>query len=131
MYKRQIYSLVKDYPVDDLAIALDTSHTTIEGGLSWPIHYNLVRPHLGALYVKDFAWKGGTVDWRPLGEGYLPAQPFDQVIRGGFAGPISQHGEYLDRSRPDSVKRHIAAIRSDLKTLRSWLAKSTNNSSEG
>ena len=126
-----IYSLIKDYDSQDVAIALDTAHTTIEGGLCWPIHYNLARPHLGALYVKDFGWKGRRVDWRPLGEGHLATQLFQEVIKSGFSGPISLHVEYLDRNQPDSVDKHVTAFRRDLKTLRAWIQKASTANEDG
>jgi hypothetical protein len=45
-------SLIKDYDPKDIALAFDIRHATTEGGLSWPIQFNLVKSHNGAAYFK-------------------------------------------------------------------------------
>jgi sugar phosphate isomerase/epimerase len=64
-----LYSLVKDYSPQEIGVALDIGHAAVDGGLSWPIQCNLVRPHLRSVFVKDFVWRGREVQWVPLGEG--------------------------------------------------------------
>lgn len=118
-----LHSLVKDHPPREIGVALDVAHTTVEGGLCWPLHYNLMRPHLGATYVKDFSWVNGKVRWGPLGVGHAASRLFAMIHASGFAGPISLHVEYLDRRGPDAVKNHVAAFRRDLETLHQWMSQ--------
>src|SRR4051812_41865191 len=42
-----IYSLIKDFDPKEIALAYDIRHATVEGGLSWPIQFNLVKSHIG------------------------------------------------------------------------------------
>ena len=118
-----LHSLVKDHPPREIGVALDVAHTTVEGGLCWPLHYNLMRAHLGATYVKDFSWVNGKVRWGPLGVGHAASRMFAMIHGSGFAGPISLHVEYLDRRGPDAVKNHVAAFRRDLETLHQWMSQ--------
>lgn len=62
-----LWLLFKEHPVEHLAVALDTGHTTVEGTNSWPIQANLLRPHLGALYVKDYTWIENKKNTRAAG----------------------------------------------------------------
>ena len=49
-----LYLLLKDVPTDQISCAFDIRHDTIEAGLSWPVFYDVIKPHIGALFVKDF-----------------------------------------------------------------------------
>jgi len=113
-----LYSLIKDYPVSDIGVAFDIRHASIEGGLSWPIQFNLITPHLAVVYVKDFKWEGPKAAHAPLGQGYVDPKFFDLVRAAGFTGPVSLHVEYLTK---EGVQPNIDAIRRDLKVLRRWL----------
>lgn len=114
-----IYSLVKDHPAEALGIAFDIRHATVEGGLAWPIHFNLVQPHLGAVYFKDFAWHGRRAENVPLGDGQVDSKFVTQLVKSGYSGPISVHVEYLEQA---GVRENAEALRKDLATLQSWLA---------
>jgi sugar phosphate isomerase/epimerase len=114
-----IYSLVKHHPVDELGIAFDIRHATVEGGLAWPIHFNLVRPHLGIVYFKDFTWHGRRAENVPLGAGQVDPKFVTQLQKSGYNGPISVHVEYLEQA---GVRENVEALKNDLTTLRTWLA---------
>ena len=114
-----IYSLVKDFDPQEIALAYDTRHAAVEGGLSWPIQFNLVRSHLGAVFVKDFDWEEGKVKDVPLGEGVVDKKIFAMLKKINFAGPISLHVEYLDDSKDKKVLGN--AFKKDLETLQSLL----------
>ena len=113
-----IYSLVKDYPVSDMGIAFDIRHATVEGGLAWPVHFNLVQPHLGAIYVKDFAWEGRKPENVPLGQGQVDPRFFKLLKRTDYNGPISLHVEYLKK---EGIEPNVKALKDDLKTLKELL----------
>jgi sugar phosphate isomerase/epimerase len=114
-----LYELIKDYPTSEVATAFDIRHATVEGGLAWPIHFHLMRPHLGAVYVKDFVWEGRRAQNVPLGQGQVDPKFFRMLRASGYNGPISVHVEYLLDA---DVKANLEALATDLKTARRLLA---------
>ena len=106
-------------PKNEVGLAFDIRHATIEAGLSWPVIYDVVKPHIGALFVKDFDWNGKKAKHVPLGTGRVDPKFFDLVKRDGFDGPISLHVEYLGK---EGTQANIDALRRDLKVLRGWLS---------
>ncbi len=115
--------VLEGIPVDRIGVAYDVRHTTVEGGKSWPITFNAIRPHVDTVYVKDFRWVGERVQNVPLGEGHVDPKFFRMLADSGFAGPISLHEEYLDHRKPELVPEHLAAIEQDLATLKAWVAR--------
>jgi sugar phosphate isomerase/epimerase len=114
-----IYSLVKEFDPREIALAYDIRHASVEGGLSWPIQFNLVKSHIGAVCVKDFVWEKRKVKNVPLGEGIVDMKVLAMLKETNFAGPISVHVEYLERSKDKAVLAE--AFRKDLVTLKSFL----------
>lgn len=114
-----LHLLLNGVPTDQISVAFDIRHATIEAGLSWPVLYDVIKPHIGALYVKDFQWEGKKAEHVPLGEGRVNPDFFDIVKEDNFSGPISLHVEYLKKG---STQDNIDALRRDLKVLKSWLA---------
>jgi sugar phosphate isomerase/epimerase len=109
-----------NHPVKDLAIAFDIRHATVEGGLSWPLQFQLAEPHLGAVYVKDFIWDKNRKPVNvPLGTGHVDPRFFSLLKQSPFSGPISLHVEYLPKA---GVAPNIKALKTDLATLRKLLA---------
>ncbi len=114
-----IYSLIRDYDPKDIALAFDIRHAAVEGGLSWPIQFNLVKSHIGVVCLKDFDWKDGKVINLPLGTGRVDRKFMPMLKAGGFNGPMSIHVEYL----ASKDRRILAeAFKQDLATARAWLA---------
>lgn len=114
-----LHLLIKDIPLNEISCAFDIRHATIEAGLSWPILYDVIKPNIGALYVKDFGWKGRKAEHVPLGTGRVDPKFFEMVKQDNFQGPISLHVEYL---KEGSTQENIDALRRDLKVLRGWLS---------
>ncbi len=113
--------VLRDIPVGDIGVAYDIRHATVEGATSWPVTFDAIRPHVAAVYVKDFRWHGKKVENVPLGEGNVSPTFFQMLADADFSGPISLHEEYLDHRPPELVPQHLAAIKKDLATLRQWL----------
>lgn len=106
----------------DIGVAYDIRHATAEGGMSWPVTFNMIRPSIDTVYVKDFVWKEGKKPANvALGTGRIDPIFFKKLTDTGFKGPISLHEEYLDHRNPDLVPQHLAAIKADLATLRTLL----------
>jgi len=116
-----LHSLVKDLDPSGIGVAFDISHATVEGGLSWPVHFNLMRPYMQIAIVKDFIWLGrSTSKWVPLGQGRIDPTYFGMLKKSGYQGPIDLHIEY-DVSGGDFPELAEAAYKRDFKLLREWL----------
>jgi sugar phosphate isomerase/epimerase len=105
----------------EIGVAFDIRHATVEGGTTWHVSWNLVQPHLGCIYVKDFRWNGRRAENVPLGKGNVDPQFFTLLKESPFGGPISVHVEYLHHG---SVAENTAALQNDLHTLRTLLGRS-------
>jgi sugar phosphate isomerase/epimerase len=114
-----IYGLVREFDPKDVALAFDIRHATVEGGLSWPVQFNLVKSHIGAAYFKDFVWDQDKVKNVPLGAGRVDRKYAPLLKASGFVGPMSVHVEYGEGSKDRAY--FAEAFRKDLATLRTWL----------
>ena len=110
-----LHLLLEEIPPQEVGIAFDIRHATVEGGLAWPVSWNVARPHLGAVYVKDFQWVDRRPVNVPLGEGMVSPAFFKMLSAAEFDGPISLHVEYLGQA---GLERNIEGLRTDLATLR-------------
>jgi sugar phosphate isomerase/epimerase len=118
-----IFSIMREYPAADFSFAYDILHSTCEGGLSWPLEFNLVKDHIGAAYFKDFKWDGRKLVTVPLGEGQVDPAYGKMLMKTGYTGPISLHLEYLKGDPKDAtvLKEFREAHLRDVKTLHGWL----------
>jgi sugar phosphate isomerase/epimerase len=113
-----LHSLIKDYPVDEIGCVFDIRHAAVEAGEAWPIYWDLMKPHLGAISVKDFNWKNRKSQHAPLGTGQLNPSFFAMVRDSNFAGPISVHVEYAGDRGPQA---NVEMLKTDFATLRKWM----------
>ena len=116
-----LHELFKAHDPAHLSVGFDMSHATAEGTRAWPLHANLLRPRIGALYVKDFRWTKNKRENCALAEGIVDQKYPAQLIRSGFTGPINLHVEYLKPFTKENVPKQIAAIKRDSATLKRWL----------
>jgi len=118
-----IYSIMREYRPEQFSFAFDILHATVEGGLSWPLEFELVKAHRGAVYFKDFAWQGRKSETCPLGEGVIDPAFAQMLVKEKYSGPISLHVEYLkgDPTDATTLKTFKAAQDRDFKLLKSWL----------
>ena len=116
-----LHELFKAHNPAHLAVGFDMSHATAEGTRAWPLHANLLRPRIGALYVKDFRWAENKRDNCPLAEGIVDRKYPAQLIASGYTGPINLHVEYLKPFNKENVPNQISAIKRDSATLKQWL----------
>lgn len=113
--------LLEGISVNEIGVAYDIRHATVEAGMSWPVTFHMIRPHIDTVYVKDFTWDGAKPKNVPLGEGRISADFFDMLKKSEFSGPVSLHEEYLDHRKPELVPTHLAAIKKDFATLKKLL----------
>lgn len=110
---------------DDIGVAYDIRHATVEGGTSWPTTWKMIQPRVRTIYVKDFQWGEEARPTNvPLGQGRVSKTFFQLLKESGYQGPISLHEEYLDHRKPELVQDHLKAISGDFATLQSWLKQS-------
>jgi sugar phosphate isomerase/epimerase len=115
-----LLQMLSDISPSNMAVAIDIRHTTLELSQSYQAAYSAIREHVGATYVKDFAWRAGEPINVPLGDGR--AKPmFELIKRDGFVGPLSLHMEYTDHNDPTQTEASWQAIAADVKTLQAWL----------
>jgi sugar phosphate isomerase/epimerase len=114
-----LYALIREYPAEAIGSGFDIGHATIEGGLSWPIQWNLFQTHLASVYVKDFKWVDGRPRWVPLGEGQLSGKFFQSLRESSFSGPITLHIEYGDHA----VEPMLANMKKDVATLKKLIGR--------
>jgi sugar phosphate isomerase/epimerase len=113
--------LLEGIAVNEIGVAYDIRHATVEAGMSWPVTFHMIRPHIETVYVKDFVWDGPKPKNVPLGEGQISTDFFQMLKKSGFNGPISLHEEYLDHRKPELVPTHLSAIKNDFATLKKLL----------
>lgn len=113
-----LHQLIHDIPRQEIAAAFDVRHATVEAGLSWSRLYQLIKPHIGALYMKDFVWSGKRDKHVPFGEGRVAPHYFEMLTRDRIDAPVSIHVEYLPR---ESAQENLQAIGRDFKRVREML----------
>jgi sugar phosphate isomerase/epimerase len=121
-----IHLLTDGFDPRHFGVHFDIGHATIEGGLSWPTNFALVKDRVGAVIVKDFAWKftpgqGGTPVWCPIGRGMINPKFFTLLRASGFHGPVMMEFEYPFENA--SVGARLRAFQADNTQLRTWLKK--------
>lgn len=77
----------------------DIRHATLEGGMSWPLGFEYIAPHINSLDIKDFVWTQNEGRWEaenvPLGKGMVDFKKYFNLIRTlPESVPISLHMEY-------------------------------------
>jgi len=122
-----LYLVMRDLDPKLVGVNFDVAHAAIEGGVGgWINSFRITGPHLRGIAVKDFVWaKDARGRWReqwvPLGEGMVHWPEFwGMVAEAGFEGPLQVHFEY---KLPEAREGKYAAMKHDLATLRSQLAK--------
>jgi sugar phosphate isomerase/epimerase len=111
-------SLMHDIPKTEIGCVFDIRHATTEAGEAWPVYFDLMKPHLDAVSVKDFRWNGRKSQHVPFGEGQVDPKYFKMLQQTDFAGPVSVHVEYLTKGSP---QENLEALKTDLATLRKVL----------
>jgi sugar phosphate isomerase/epimerase len=117
-----VAGIMREFPATDLAWSFDIMHATIEGNLSWPAEFALVKERIGVAYFKNFLWENRKVRPAPLAEGIVGKKYVDMLRESGFRGPVSLHVEYLKEkaTNESELRVLIESTKRDLATLREW-----------
>ena len=122
-----LLQLIADIPPTEIGSMFDIRHAVAESSNSWAVHYDIIKPHITALVVKDFNWGlKKEKDERlsplhcPLGEGQVDYSKFLPKFKSDFPNAlVSLHVEYL---RDAGVEANIAAIKKDFARLRKLIS---------
>jgi L-ribulose-5-phosphate 3-epimerase len=119
-----IWEVIKNMAPQWTGVQYDVFHATVEGANSWPLGFNLLKPYIGTLDIKDFYWKKTDGKWgleiTHLGEGMVDFKKYFALLKeNNMYGPFSIHCEYL--SDKDDLHSKAAKMKKDLTTLRGWL----------
>lgn len=115
--------ILRDIPKEEIGCIFDIRHAVADGGTSWQIYYDIIKPHISALSIKDFKWdfkKEKDTRLSPLhaslGSGQVDLEGFLKVFKKDFeTAVVTLHIEYL---KGESVEANLAAIDRDFKVLR-------------
>ena len=110
--------MLESISTDAIAVAFDVRHATVEAGTSWPLNWAMIRPHVGAFFLKDFEWVDRKPTNVPLGTGQVSPSMFATVRESGLAVPVSLHMEYIDHNDPELINACVAAYRADRQAAR-------------
>lgn len=118
-----LLQLISDIPRAEIGSMFDIRHAVAEGSGAWPTYYDIIKPHITALVVKDFRWglkkeedKRLSPVHCPLGEGQVDYPKFIKQFKTDFPNAlVSLHVEYL---REAGVEANIGAIKRDFGILR-------------
>ncbi|MEM9281901.1 MAG: sugar phosphate isomerase/epimerase, partial [Verrucomicrobiota bacterium] len=110
-----------DYSPEQIGVAFDIGHATVEGAKAWPLNYARIKSHIDTIYVKEPSWNDNKLSWGPLGEGVVDKGFFKLIQQETFSGPISLHVEYLGHSDPSIGPAVLEAMKTNLDVLKANL----------
>ncbi|MBP6782258.1 MAG: sugar phosphate isomerase/epimerase [Verrucomicrobiales bacterium] len=111
----------EDFSPNDIGVAFDIGHATVEGAKAWPLNFATIRSYIDTIYVKEPSWKDNQLGWGPIGEGAVDKGFFKLVQESDFSGPVSVHVEYLGHDDPAIVPAVLKAIGKDFATVKALL----------
>ena len=114
-----LHRLLEGVPAAQVSAIYDLRHATVEGGLSWPVTWRVIRDRVRVIYFKDFSWQGRKPINVPLGTGQVDPALIEMVsseVREGT--PLSLHMEYIDHRDPEKQSDCIEAFARDRRALR-------------
>lgn len=117
-----LHYLLKDISPAELGVAYDIRHAMVEGSSAWPISWQMIRPWVGAYYVKDFVFDGARARNVPMGKGIVGTKFYDELKRIGVPSPVSLHVPHLRTVKRANLNAAIGVIRNDFRVLKSLLS---------
>ncbi len=114
--------VLEDFSPEQIGVAFDIGHATVEGAKAWPLNFAAIRPFIDTVYIKEPSWKDNQLGWGPVGEGVVDKGFFKLLKESDFKGPVSLHVEYLAHDDPAATPALLKALEKDFATLKSLLA---------
>jgi sugar phosphate isomerase/epimerase len=83
----------------NLGSQYDIVHAGIEGGKNWEIGFELIKPYINSLVLKDYKWEKVNNKWEvvftPMGDGMVDFYNYFSILKkNNIQVPISLHVEY-------------------------------------
>ncbi len=77
----------------------DIRHAVVEGGLSWPTSFRIIKDRINTIVLKDFKWVQESGQWKllntPIGEGMVDFDAYFKLLKtNNISVPVSLHLEY-------------------------------------
>lgn len=124
-----LHKALENVTTSHLGSQYDIMHATVEGGENWEIGFNLIKPIINTLVIKDFKWGKVNGNWKriftPLGEGMVNFKRYFELLKqNNINVPISIHVEYdlggAEHGGKPSIKRKevFKRIKHDLDFVR-------------
>ncbi|NIJ51924.1 sugar phosphate isomerase/epimerase family protein [Dyadobacter arcticus] len=95
----EIWNILQKADAKTMGAQYDIRHATVEGGLSWQTGFNLIRPHIKTIVLKDFIWEKNNGKWAvksvPMGEGMVDFKTYFKLLKEFQVDvPVCLHLEY-------------------------------------
>lgn len=95
----EIWELLQKADLSHMGAQYDIRHATLEGGLSWQTGYELIKPNIKTIVLKDFMWEKTNGKWGPknvpLGEGMVDFKTYFKLLKtNNIQAPVCLHLEY-------------------------------------
>lgn len=83
----------------ELGSQYDIMHASVEGGNNWEIGFELIKPNINSIVLKDFKWEKTNGKWDvtyvPIGEGMIDFYSYFSLLKKhNIQVPVSIHVEY-------------------------------------
>jgi sugar phosphate isomerase/epimerase len=106
---------------DAIGVAYDIRHAMVEGMSAWPIGFELLKPRIRVVYVKDFRFDGARAKNVPMGEGVVGKAFYQRLAASGLRVPVSLHCPHLPGLNSENQADVTNAVRTDLAVLKGFL----------
>ncbi len=113
--------LLEEFDPREIAVAYDIRHAMVEGSSAWPVSFQLIRPRIQAVYVKDFVFEIGRAKNVPMGEGHVGDKFYKTLKQSGYTGPISIHSPYVRAKTREEALAARDAVNRDFEHLKRQL----------
>lgn len=125
----EIKKILETVNPDYFGAQFDIRHAMVEGGYSWKNAFQLLRPNIKVIVLKDFKWGKVNGRWEainvPIGEGMVDFTTYFKLLKKyKLKPPVSLHLEYdlggAEKGNQDiSVDKKVVfdAMKSDLKKV--------------
>ena len=130
-----LWTVIRQFDADVIALNYDTGHTTIRGGNGWIDGARVALQYIRCLAIKDALWARRpdgkwVAEFCPIGAGMVDFKGVFSLLRTArFSGPINIHLEHDDLlgsdvgtwTLPMSRERFVALAKYDLDRIRALM----------
>ena len=124
-----LHHVLENLSPDQMGSQYDIMHAIVEGGKNWEISFNLIKPYINTIVVKDFVWRKKadrwTIFYTPLGEGMVDFNKYFSLLKkNNINVPMSLHVEYdlggaEHGAKPTITQKEVfSRIKKDLEFIR-------------